>query len=356
MAFDEVLGQERACAQLADELAAGRLAHAYLFVGPKGVGRGSTALALFKALNCEANSSGGGGPSLFGGPVLAPAGPATPDATPGAACGVCPSCRRIAQGQHEDLVILAPPHGQASAQIKVEQLREMIRTLSFPPFGGGWRLVLIREAGQMNISSANVLLKTLEEPPPKNLLALTVQDPAEILPTLVSRCRRVNFTPLPDDLVAGELARRGIDPESARLRAALAAGSLGRALELDEKRLRADLEHLLEYIARTAGPARDWAFAEEVVAPFKGGERLDRQGLAELLDLLAYHYRDQAVIAAGRAQYGLLPPLSFGAPTPLEPALNAFSLLRQTQSQILGNATPELALVVLLDSLRRLGA
>ncbi len=349
MAFEEVLGQERARAQLADELAAGRLAHAYLFVGPKGVGRGSLACALFKALNCEANS-GGGSPSLFGGPA-----PAEP-AAPGAACGVCPSCRRIAQGQHEDLLILAPPHGQASAQIKVEEVREMIRTLSFPPFAGGWRLVLIRDAGQMNPTSANVLLKTLEEPPPRNLLVLTVQDPAEILPTLVSRCRRVNFTPLADELVASELGRRGVDPESARLRAALGAGSLGRALELDHQRLRATLEQLLEHIASPAGPSQDWAFAEDLVAPFKGGERLDRQGLAGLLDLLAHYYRDQAVIAAGRAQAALLPPLARGRAPEMGAALNAFNHLRQAQSQILGNASPELCLVVLLDSLRRLGA
>jgi DNA polymerase-3 subunit delta' len=330
MAFNEVFGQERGRAQLADELAAGRLAHAYLFVGPKGVGRGSLALALFNALNCEANF--------------------------GVGCGACPSCRRIAQGQHEDLVIMAPPHGQTSAQIRVDEVREMIRILSFSPFSGGWRLVLIREAGQMNSTSANVLLKTLEEAPPRNLLVLTVQDSAEVLPTLVSRCRRVNFTPLSDDLITAELDRRGADPDSARLRAVLAAGSLGRALELDERRLRAALEHMLEHIARRlAGPAQDWAFAEELVAPFKGGERLDRQGLAELLELLAYHYRDQAVIASGRVQYRLLPPLSFGASIPLASALNAFSLLRQTQSQLLDNATPELALVVLLDGLRRLG-
>lgn len=328
MHLEGVLGQERARAQLEAEAKAGRLAHAYLFVGPKGTGRGTTALALFKALNCQ-------------------------DESTEAPCGVCPSCRRVQAGQHEDLLVLAPAHGQASAQIKVEEVREMLRALSFPPFGGGWRLVLIREAGQLNPTSANVLLKTLEEPPPRNILVLSVQDAGEVLPTLVSRCRRLNFQPLPEALVQQELQSRGLDPDEAALRAALSAGSLGRALGLDHKRLRQNLEHLLEQIDSGRGSLEDWAFAEEVIAPFKGPERLDRQGLAEFLDLLGHYYRDQAARAAGRPQAALLPVLGAGQPVSLGRALSYFSLLRQAQGLILSNAAPELTLTVLLGRLRQ---
>lgn len=324
-----VLGQERALAQLEAEAAGGRLAHAYLFVGPQGCGRGSAALALFQALNCQ--QPGDGGP-----------------------CGQCASCRRALAGQHEDLMVLAPPQDQASAQIKVEEVREMIRAISFPPFGGGTRLVLIRQAQQMNPTSANVLLKTLEEPPPGNLLVLTVQDPGEILPTLVSRCRRVNFQPLPEGLIAAELERRGLSASQAGLRAGLSGGSLGRALGLDEERLADQLKHVLEHLARPGGALEDWGLAEELVAPFRGGERLDRQGLAEVLDLLALYYRDQAVMAAGRPQAAFLAGagLAPGGALDLERASRGFELVRQCQSQLLANAAPELAVAVLLGGLR----
>jgi DNA polymerase-3 subunit delta' len=324
-----VIGQGRALKQLESEMASHRLAHAYLFVGPLGCGRGSTALALFQALNCQ-------------------------DAGAGVACGHCPSCRRAISGQHEDLVVLAPPAGQASAQIKVEAVREMIRAISFAPLGSGSRLVLIRQAGQMNPSSANVLLKTLEEPPPRNILVLTVQDPGEILPTLVSRCRRVNFLPLEEGLIAGELLRRGLDEPSARLKAALSGGSLGRALDLDHGQLTATLGRLLGHLGSPLGALEDWALAEELVAPFRGGERLDRQGLVELLDLLALYFRDCAVAAAGRPQAAFLAGSGL---TPSHPDLalasRGFELVRACQSQVLANAAPELALTVLLQGLRQ---
>ncbi|MFZ5586220.1 MAG: DNA polymerase III subunit delta' [Thermodesulfobacteriota bacterium] len=330
MRLEGLLGQERAQAQLLAEAANHRLAHAYVFVGPLGCGRGSAALALFRALNC-----------------------ADP---PNAPCGQCASCRKAAAGQHEDLIVLAPPNDQASAQIRVEEVREMIRALSFAPYGGGYRLVLIRSAGQMNPSSANALLKTLEEPPPGNLLVLTVQDPAELLPTIVSRCRRVNFLPLAEELIAAELIRRGLTPEAAGMKAALSGGSLGRALELDQERLAATLHRLLAHLAGAGEALADWAMAEELVAPFRGGERLDRQGLVELLDLLALYLRDRAALAAGRPAAAFLPPALVAGPGPdLAQASRGFDLVRQAQGQILANAAPELAVTVLLQELRRAG-
>lgn len=328
MRLSGVLGQDRAKAKLEAELQAGRLAHAYLFVGPEGCGRGTLALSLFQALNCEHKD--GEEP-----------------------CGECGSCRRALAGQHEDLLVLAPPQGQASAQIKVEEVREAIRTLSFAPYGGGTRLVLIREAEHLNPTSANVLLKTLEEPPQDNLIVLTVKDAKGILPTLVSRCRRVNLMPLEPGLIAGELERRGLEPGAAALKAAMSGGSLGRALQMDEARLAADLEKLIAWLRAKEGTAADWAFSEEMVKEFRGAT-IDREGLAKALDLLAVYFRDQAVSASGRPQDTLLPQT--GQDLGLESAAQGFAEVRQTQAQILGNASPELALTVLLSKLRGLAA
>ena len=328
MKLSGVLGQERPKYKLEAELKAGRLAHAYLFVGPEGCGRGTLAFALFQALNCE--QQGAEEP-----------------------CGQCGSCRRALAGQHEDLLVVAPPKGQASAQIKVEEVREVIRTLSFAHYGGGTRLVLIREAEHLNPTSANVLLKTLEEPPPGNLIVLTVQDAKGILPTLVSRCRRVNLMPLETSLIVRELEQRGVEPGAAALKAAMSGGSLGKALEMDEDRLASDLKRLAERLTTRDGAVEDWSFAEEMVREFRGTV-IDREGLVEALDLLAVYFRDQAVSAAGRPQDALLP--QSGASLGLESACQGFSLVRRAQARILGNAAPELALTVLLGKLRESAA
>jgi DNA polymerase-3 subunit delta' len=319
-------GQPRARAQLEAELAAGRLAHAYLFVGPAGTGRGTAARALMAAVNCQQREA----------------------AQP---CGACGPCRRLAAGSHEDFLELAPPAGAASAQIKAEEVREAIRTISFPPFAGGTRVVLIRRAGNLNPTSANVLLKTLEEPPPGNILVLTVQDAREVLPTLASRSRRVRFAPLAAETIAAELEARGTEPRAARLKAALAGGSLGRALELDQQRLAGELERLTGRLAEGGGPAGDWAFAEELVSQHRG-QYIDREGLAEALELLAVHFRDRAVAAAGRPGAALLP--FGGGELTVAAAAEAFGLVRRAQGQILGNAAPELAVTVLLGRLREL--
>jgi DNA polymerase-3 subunit delta' len=324
MRLSGVLGQDRAKTKLEAELKAGRLAHAYLFVGPEGCGRGTLALALFQALNCEQKE--GEEP-----------------------CGECGSCRRALAGQHEDLLVLAPPEGQASAQIKVEEVREVIRTLSFAPYGGGTRLVLIREAEHLNPTSANVLLKTLEEPPPDNLIVLTVKDAKGILPTLVSRCRRVNLMPLEPGLIAAELERRGLEPDAAALKAAMSGGSLGRALQMDESQLADDLDRMVNRLAAKDGSVANWSFAEQMVREFRGAT-IDREGLSNALDLLAVYFRDQAVSSAGRPQGALLP--GNGQEFDLNAATRGFAEVRKAQARILGNASPELTLTVLLNRLR----
>ncbi len=329
MRLSGVLGQKRALAQLSAELQAGRLAHAYLFVGPSGCGRGTTARALFMAVNCQEQQG----------------------ETP---CGRCGPCHRLQAGTHEDFVVLAPPTEALSAQIKVDAVREVIRTLGYAPFGGGLRMVLLREAGHLNPYSANALLKVLEEPPPGNILVLTVQDTRDILPTLVSRCRRVNFAPLDSQLIRRELVRRGVPEPAARLKAALSGGSLGRALDLDEKNLTRELGELLGRLQGGDGPAGDWRFAEELMRGFRGPQRIDRQGLARTLDLLALYFRDAAVAAAGRPRDVLLPPGDAPAPAwDLERALDAFAEVRRAQERILMNASPELCLSVLFERLRR---
>lgn len=320
------MGQKRVTAQLEAEMAANRLAHAYLFVGPMGTGRGVAAKALFQAINCREKE--GEHP-----------------------CGRCPSCLRFLAGNHEDFLEVAPASDSVSAQIKVEQVREIIRTLSFAPFGKGWRVVLIRRAENLNPAGSGALLKTLEEPPKGNILVLTVQDPAAILPTLVSRCRRVNFKPLDQGIIIEELIRRGQDPVEAGLRAAMSSGSLGQALTLDQEKLFSDLRRFVFHLKEQSDPLKDWSYAEETVGSYKGSGHIDRQGLAAVLDLWGQYFRDQAVISTGKPEMTVLPPEFLGGLDPSR-AVRGFTLVREAQQSILANAAPELTLVVLLGKLR----
>ena len=320
--FPGLLGQERICRQLSFEVKNNRLAHAYLLIGAKGSGRGMVAITLFMALNCEKRHS------------------------QPAPCMVCPSCVRARKGQHENLIVLQPPHDQLSAQIKVEDLREALRATSFPPMNNGYRLIFIREAEQLNPASANALLKTLEEPPARNLIMLSVQDTAGLLPTLVSRCRRLNLQPLASDIMLKALHENGCPQAEARV--ALSGGSLGLALELEPEQLQDVLQDLLRQLDKVNTLDSWWAVAQELVGQFRGKERLDRQGLVGLLGLLAQYYRDQAVAAAGRGHMALLPQLG---KVGMAAALACFNQVRLCQNRLLANAQPELTLTMLLSFL-----
>jgi len=218
----------------------GRLAHAYLFLGPEGVGRESVARALAAALNC------------------------TQPLGEWDACGECPSCRRMLASTHADFQVIGPTSEGRQPQIKIEQIREFRRLTAYPPMEGGWRVALIKPAEAMNQAAANALLKTLEEPPAKHLLILAGGSEAELLPTVVSRCQKLAFTPLPTALVVQELQqRRGLSREHAVLLTALSGGSLGRALVLDPEELAGQRQEVfkdLEELARgSVTKVLDWS-------------------------------------------------------------------------------------------------
>ncbi len=217
----------------------GRLAHAYLFLGPEGVGKASTARALAAVLNCEAPLADGD------------------------ACGACPSCVRLAAGSHPDYLEIWPTSEGRQPQIKIDQIREFRRVTAYPPMAGGWRVVLIKPAEALNDAAANALLKTLEEPPPQHLLVLTAGVEADLFPTIVSRCQKLAFAPLPATLVEQVLVQQGRPAPQAALLAALCGGSLGRALALDPDELVRRRDHVLadlqQLSTETVSSILDWA-------------------------------------------------------------------------------------------------
>lgn len=329
----DILGQERVVSHLKTAMAKGRLSHAYLFLGPEGVGKASTARALAATLNCTALRQDGD------------------------ACGECPSCRRLAAGTHPDFLVISPP--ESKIQIGIDQIRELRRLAEYPPLGGGWRVALIKPAEALNAqndAAANALLKTLEEPPEQHLLVLTARGEADLLPTVVSRCHKLAFTPLPLALVARELVRRrGLDQVQARWVAALSGGSLGRALTLDPEELERQRRQVLTDLSQlAAGPLAvvlDWA------------QRLakSRSDLHNFLLLAQLWYRDLLLthFCAPRellAHQDLIPDLEHaqGAGAP-ETWFAGFSALGAAQRQLQANLNPELTLDFLGLRLQRRG-
>ncbi len=204
--FADLLGQERAVAQLIESYVRGRIPQAYIFSGPDGVGKRSAAIVLAKLLNCR-----------------------NPQDSPPEPCLNCPNCRKFNSDNFVDLWVVQP-EGQ---QLKIEQIRELQRIVRFPPTEGGWRIAILQDAERLNPEAANAFLKLLEEPPPKNLFILIVQQPELLLSTIRSRCQRVHFSPIERELIAKFLREEeGLSEEEARFAAALADGSLGRALEI----------------------------------------------------------------------------------------------------------------------------
>lgn len=206
MPFTDIVGHQKPLEILRQALEKRRLPHAYLFLGPDGVGKRTVALALAKAIQCQAGSND--------------------------FCGKCADCIRIARGNHPDVRVLEPAAGKK--EISILQVRELERELSFRPFSGWKKIALVDPAPLMNGSAQNALLKTLEEPPQSSLIILVSTSTGGLLPTLVSRCLRLSFTPLPVALVADLLAsRKGMERGQAEFLAALAMGSPGRALSAE---------------------------------------------------------------------------------------------------------------------------
>lgn len=210
MGFKDIIGQQKQLAALGAALANGRLHHAYLFLGPEGVGKHLVAVALAKALHC--------------------------DETENDFCDRCVNCRRIAEGNHPDVRVIEPLSGKK--EIGIQQIRDLERELNYRSFTGKRKIAVIDPATLLNLSSQNALLKTLEEPPQDSLIVLIAANEGGLLPTLRSRCLRRSFAPLTRHEIAGFLqSHHGMKGTDAEFIAALSMGSIGVALGLDKTEL-----------------------------------------------------------------------------------------------------------------------
>jgi DNA polymerase-3 subunit delta' len=230
------------------------------------------------------------------------------DRLDGDPCGTCAACSRIARGVHPDVLVIEPGD---SGSIKIEQVREAIDRAGYRPFEGRTRVVIIDDADALVGAAQNALLKTLEEPPAASVFLLVTSRPDLLLPTVRSRCPRLTFRSLSAEDVADALVRLGRTPAEARAVAAVADGSLGRALELSGDELSAAREVAQQALVRAASTPdarRRIEGARDLLGKTGRGGASDREQLAVNLRAIASLLRDVEVLATGADDHILANP------------------------------------------------
>jgi DNA polymerase III subunit delta' len=261
VSFGHIHGQAAAVATLQVALRREAVPQSYLFLGPEGVGKTTTARALIQTLLCLKHSD------------------------EDQSCGVCINCKRVTEGTHPDVATIAPD-GETT---KVWQLwnrpghpQGALETLSFAPIAGKRRVYLFEKAETFNEESANSILKALEEPPPYVQFVLCAPSATAVLPTILSRCQQVRFTNVAAEVIVATLQKeRQLSLTEAKMLAAYSQGSLGRALRLsdspEQQAQRDNLLALAEKIARSPSIAA-FKLAEELRNLSKGQKAAKGEG------------------------------------------------------------------------------
>lgn len=270
MSFERIVGHEQAIRLLKGQLAQGRLAHAYLFAGLEGIGKGALALEFTKALQCELGKDD--------------------------SCDACEPCRRVAAGNDPDVITVAA--AEDKHDVGIDQIRALEAALSLTPHGGRWKVGIVDEAERMTEESAHGLLKLLEEPPERSVIVLLSTALHRLPATLVSRCHVVRCSAQGIERVAAVLRGQAgpsaslqavLPAEAARTVAIASSGRLGLALRFHE----------------TGRLAEKNAALNQMLAALRQGSleipmaKITRREVEENLEWYAGWWRDLLVLSLG---------------------------------------------------------
>jgi len=262
--FKDIKGQAQAIKILQKEIATSSISGAYLFTGPAGVGKTLTALTFSKALNCKKEKID--------------------------SCDECSSCRKIEHHNHPDVRIIVPENGS----IKIEQIRNLKREISYKLYEGRKKVWIIEEADKFGLAAANSILKILEEPPPHTVLILISQIKEGLLPTILSRCEVIRFFPLPLPEIEKIIIRQvpqGSD--KIHILARLARGRVEEALDLTKEENTLKIrEELLNALRKNMNLEEIFKLAAQW-ANYKGKE------LQRFFDIILFWFRDILILGQG---------------------------------------------------------
>lgn len=324
MSFSDIIGQDWAIRLLQSGIRNGRLAHAYLFAGPDGVGKLMVALTLAKVLNCKT-------------PIFADC------------CDQCSPCRKIDVSSHPDVRLIRPSPGS----IKIEQMRDLQREAFFKSFEARKKVYIIDSAELMTHEAANSLLKTLEEPPGEAMFVLTTSNVAGVPPTIVSRCQLIRFNSISRDKIEDILVnRRGLARDVAHRASLLCGGSVNQALRVGDGLAMARRNQVLDLVARVS--------SSDVGSIFElaSGLTEHKEHLDEVLDIILSWYRDVLILKESGEGSSILNSDRMGlledeaGKFSTEDLVKAIGLVRQTQGYIKKNVNLQLAIEVMLLKLR----
>ena len=244
-----------------------RPCHAYLLAGPEGLGKRAYARLMAKSLNCtgseEAQTS---------------------------ACGTCTHCRQIQEGIHPDFIWISPE----GSSIKIAQMRAVRKEAAFSPSKGTYRVVVLEDAHRMTTEAANSILTILEEAPYHTVLLLISSNPDALVGTILSRCFRLSFRPLPRADVAGLLSSElAMEPGEARVWADISCGNPGRALALSQDEQFAFLRQQIFLVLESLPAAGDRSIHEWA------SQLADMGKENNALEILELFWRDLLVLSSG---------------------------------------------------------
>jgi DNA polymerase-3 subunit delta' len=265
----QVIGQDKILSLLDYSLKTNTIAHAYLLVGPRHVGKGTLAFNLAQALNCD-------GPEL--------------------PCGQCRSCQRILEGKHADVT---PTGLDSKTEIGIDDIRALQHLANLPPYEGKYKVFIIDDAEYLSTEAANALLKILEEPPQRVVWLLLAAEEEHVLPTVISRCQRLELKPVPSEQVQEILIKsHNVDVKKAKLLTQLCHGRLGWALSAvaNEDILEQRSERIAKLFSLlTATLEHRFTYAQELASQFS---RKRRAG-AEIMEIWLDWWRDLMLIKGG---------------------------------------------------------